>query len=919
MDINNLYDIEISGNKINSKELFELIVQNYSNKGIDYDLLVDGKLIQIQIKKIQGGYEIKEDKNIIYLTQKNVYFLVNGKKFFQKIYCIENFIFLLNYFNFKSPYMIEKSITRKINMPPTYENSPFIFSKESELVVFEGEPESYEKYIVSKEDYQKNIENNEPLTLKSLGKYARYYIKGMKEDEPLFYYLNFNMNKLQLETAYLDGDSRDIGLFNFLTSSEKGGKTFSLLVLNITEKEHYRIYFNDRLMTELGEQGNYDEFKKIFFYEISKIFKTYDEYVEFSKSFFISSQSDQSYNTEFKAFILEFIDEMEKFAKKNKDKYSKIMLLFDDFELDETKPETFQKNYNFLTSLFEKKWKNSLIHFSFISPINENYIQTCVKFGIELKYNPIPGVYTRKDKKTNKIYFPYIYIDTCFYSDDCYKDYIDLINEKNAGELNIPNKYLRLINYSLYHLNNIKNLCAENNNKNIISSEAEKYIQNLGPKIDEFTSDFYENNNVAYPYKYDLDKLNEYHDLISKEPIIQYEIIFEALKFIPFRFVSFYFVTMEQKNDEIYHLYKISYRTIFHKNSINKYLQQFENADYEKKNITPGERGERFEKRVISAIQNNYFDNFRPDITVQLGDIYCLTEYNDYNKKNYQKIIDTFNKIFSEGKNNLILIKQKKPNAKRYDLAFLQKYGKKKFQFILGQITTKKSKSDMIQYTEVKNDCYKFANFFSLFDDIFIDRFHFFFIFKAGINEDKSSIDFCLKSNIKFIKYCEKNNEQYFLDEENKKLNILIFDLKSFSLVECITNKNLDKLDNLSSSSDYSLIGKKRTTINRLSEAKYIFGISIYNKVSALFGKKNYELCENVCSLEEDKFFYICYRKIGNEGKIYFLIYLQNGEKKISIINNNSLDIYKYKVEDLQKEIDKPGTIFKCFQFLNNP
>ena len=27
---------------------------------------------------------------------------------------------------------------------------------------------------------------------------------------------------------------------------------------------------------------------------------------------------------------------MEKFAKKNKDKYSKIMLLFDDFELDET-------------------------------------------------------------------------------------------------------------------------------------------------------------------------------------------------------------------------------------------------------------------------------------------------------------------------------------------------------------------------------------------------------------------------------------------------------------------------------------------------------------------------------------------------------------------------------------------------------
>ena len=225
----------------------------------------------------------------------------------------------------------------------------------------------------------------------------------------------------------------------------------------------------------------------------------------------------------------------------------------------------------------------------------------------------------------------------------------------------------------------------------------------------------------------------------------------------------------------------------------------------------------------------------------------------------------------------------------------------------------------MSQYTEVKCDCYNLANFFAIFNDIVVDRYHFMFIFKGGLNEDKKSMEFCDVNDIDYIKYCEKNKEQYFLDSGNRILKQIVFDDKNFSLVDCIKNRKLGKLDNLTLSSEYSLIGQKRKRINKISSAKYYLGINIYNVISAIFDKKNFELSEEFYSLEENKIFRIYIRHNSKNKKVYFLEYLRNGKKKIEIIKTNSSKTYKFdKKNNLNKEINKPGTLIKCFKLLDN-
>ena len=600
------------------------------------------------------------------------------------------------------------------------------------------------------------------------------------------------------------------------------------------------------------------------------------------------------------------------------------MIIFDDYELDENKKELFQKNYDFINKLYQKRGKKSLIHFSFVSLLNENYIKDCVIFDLTITIDPFKLKYIKKDEITGKNYFPFIYIDNCFYEPkEDLTEYINKIKEKNNNECIISEKYLNDINYSLYHLNNIKNLRQKKMNKKTFTMKFKNYIKSLENKSENCVFDFYEKNNLGILYALNLDKIKEYHELISKEKIIKHEELIEVLKFIPIRFLSFYYWDTEIPKDHIFienpELYKVLYRNEFYKKSINNYLFKFENACYEKKNIKPGEKGDLFEKRVIESIKNGYFEDFKPQKIIEIDEIYSLCEYNEQNQSKYKKVIELFKKIFSEGKDNIIMIIQKKSNAKRYDLAFLQKISKGKYQLILVQITTKKEHKDMLQYTEVKFDCYNLANFFAFFNDIIVDRYHFMFIFKGGLNEDEKSMEFCEKNDIKYIKYCEKNKEQYFLDANNQILKQIIFDDKNFTSVDCIKNYKLGKLDNLTSSSEYSLIGKKRNRINKISRAKYYLGINIYNLIFAKFDKKNFELSKECYSLEEEKIFKIYIRRNSENQKVYFLEYLKDGKKKIEIIGTNSSKTYKFdKMNNLDKEINKPGTLIKCFRFLDN-
>ena len=83
--------------------------------------------------------------------------------------------------------------------------------------------------------------------------------------------------------------------------------------------------------------------------------------------------------------------------------------------------------------------------------------------------------------------------------------------------------------------------------------------------------------------------------------------------------------------------------------------------------------------------------------------------------------------------------------------------------------------------------------------------------------------------------------------------------------------------------------------------------------------KKNFELSEEFYSLEENKIFRIYIRHNSKNKKVYFLEYLRNGKKKIEIIKTNSSKTYKFdKKNNLNKEINKPGTLIKCFKLLDN-
>ena len=186
--------------------------------------------------------------------------------------------------------------------------------------------------------------------------------------------------------------------------------------------------------------------------------------------------------------------------------------------------------------------------------------------------------------------------------------------------------------------------------------------------------------------------------------------------------------------------------------------------DYEiDKNKKPGEKGDILEELVIKSIKGGYFSNFKPDITIEIKSIYKLSQYDDEGQKNkFEDEIKKFEEIFSNKKLKLIMITQSNPNGKKYDIAFLHQYEDGKYQFILVQVTRRKEKKEMRQYTNVKCDCYSFANFFALFNDIRLKRYHFDFIFQVGYNQNKQNMSFCIKHNIKFFKFVIKNNSVFF-------------------------------------------------------------------------------------------------------------------------------------------------------------
>ena len=163
----------------------------------------------------------------------------------------------------------------------------------NETIIKEGPIINRNNYLINKELYDSENEpfvnifdlenNNVDITVDKLGKYAKNYLDMKSGNEKLIYIKNKLYHNFQYETTYFENHD-DKGIFNFLTGAPKSGKTFSLLSINLFEgnKNDYRLYLNDRYITQLEKEGRYIEILNMFFYEISKIFHTYDEYVDFS-------------------------------------------------------------------------------------------------------------------------------------------------------------------------------------------------------------------------------------------------------------------------------------------------------------------------------------------------------------------------------------------------------------------------------------------------------------------------------------------------------------------------------------------------------------------------------------------------------------------------------------------------------------
>ena len=136
----------------------------------------------------------------------------------------------------------------------------------------------------------------------------------------------------------------------------------------------------------------------------------------------------------FKELISKFIDELDLFIQNNRKNYKKMMILLDDYELDEENPENFKINNNFITKLYNKRKNNPIIQFSFISRINDNYMKKCILFALDLKKRRATTGLTKKDENKDIVYYPFIFFNSCLMDPKDCSQYISKRNNRNISK-----------------------------------------------------------------------------------------------------------------------------------------------------------------------------------------------------------------------------------------------------------------------------------------------------------------------------------------------------------------------------------------------------------------------------------------------------------------------------------------------------
>ena len=853
---------------------------------------------------------LNESYNIISPTEIKIE--KNNSRIIYKIYCYENLLHLLKSNKFNFPYIYKNGLKIYINMKSSNKDIILdILENNDENIIYEEE--DYSSFLITEETFkennnylitEKNINTDEILIPKQFGKYSNEYIKDLNNLNKLFLNENKNHKKFLFNSMYFDIERT---VFNFITGSDKIGKTF--LSLYASRLENNIIYFNVKKFIELEEIKEKVKILNIFFYEISKIFITYKEYKDFSVSFIEKIKNIINSTFNFDILFYKYIENIEVFFKENKNRYKKLMIILDEVEMDEEKKELFQRNYDLINKIHLKKY-NFYIQFTIISPINDNYIKKCLILFLDLfvKHSGT-GIETanfRRDPNTGLVNYAYIYFFNLNYSNqkefDSYKSKL-----KERINNNIPGKYLDLLNYSLYHINNLESIYNNQNNKNK-EEEIEKYIKTIEENGKKNVLNFYEEKNKIY--KYNLDKVKECNDIINYKIDIDINKLMELLLYVPIKIISFHPIFPENKYIDLKEVkYKVAFQYNLYNDLISQYLSLFNSPDYyERKTLKPGSKGDKLEEKVIEEIKNGYFKNFKPDYVIEIDSI-----FSSFKNKKY----DEMKKFTNISQYKLILIVQSHSNAERYDIAFLQKVKKDEHQLILGQITKKKKLEKMLVYKCVKNDCIDFSNFFNDAEvDIKILQYHFIFIFQAGLEEDENSMNFCLNNNIKYIKFCIKDKHPIFTNANNEIIKEIIFDHKSYSSVELIIGYKDNDIfeDDSSNISEYSLTGKKRQKVNGNTKAKYFLGSETYNKIEKILGNE-FKLINKSVTLKEDLYFQVYYKIINKRGKkerIYLLLYKLNGNKRIINIS----DDHEKDEAKLFQKIEEPDFNIQFFKIL---
>ena len=926
ISIDDDFTLEFEQAKISVKNVnfYSLIDKNFCKKSSSSKIVINNETFNFNVIKVlkpEGFYISFTKKNYLIIRAIPFYFNINNNIYYANIVCYEHFFYLLNKLNYKNPYYLDNNSQKIcINMNDIKNNNMengdkekymFKLSKLTVKTVYEKQHNIQNNYILAEKEFinyksikLKNTEEN--YSQKNYDKYFIEYIGHIYNNNDLFFNGNNNENFLSADITYLEPITPT---FTFITGSDKIGKTF--IILHYIRYDYYSIYFNFKKLHEFENENNYEEIKNMVFYEISTFFDNYNDYINFCNKFIENNKYINNKSFDFKQLILDLIESFEKLLNDNNNIYNKMMIIFDEFELDQLDENKFNANYNLIKQLYNQKNGKSKIYYTIISPINDNYIKKCYILWLKLYRKPHPGPFPtfEIDKETNIVYYAYKYYSNGFYSNtEEFETYKIKIIERNKLYHNIPTKFLELVNYSLFHLNKFDTIYYNTIDNTERGNKLNEYINKIEKLGDNITLSFYEDNKKLY--KYDLDKVKQYHEMINN--VIEIDTLLDMLLFIPIQLMSIQEIPYCTNYQDARLVYKVSFQYQIYEKCISKYLNSYQFHDYnENKAYKPGQKGDILETKVIEAIDDGYFQFFKPDYKIEIKSIFNLI------KKNIEQ--DTINKfkMFKNSNCKLLMITQSDPCAKRYDLGFLQKIGKKEFQFILCQITRNKTLKEMEQYKDVKVDCLDLSHFFNSCD-INVTNYHFIFIFQAGEKEARNSMKFCTDNNIKFIKFLIKNKKPLFSDSDNNIIDNIVFNNKSYSLVDQIISNIIEDKEDVSS--EYSLLGEKRYRVDGCSKAKYFYGTQIYNKIKKFIGN-DFEVAEDNYVPEENKYFYV-YQDISKDKKLYYLFYIC--KKKRIVVDliypkkiSNEKEKKKYE-NSLKRLITKPGLTFKCLKIISN-